>query len=37
MPRSTWSTTFNFVQEANAGVRLGKKLGDAGFFRTHWH
>lgn len=36
VPRSTWSTTFNFVQEANAGVRLGKKLWlDAGFFRTH--
>ena len=36
VPRSTWSTTFNFIQEANAGVRLCKNFWlDAGFFRTH--
>src|SRR6266446_2808459 len=36
VPRSTWSSTFNFIQEANAGVRLCKNFWvDAGFFRTH--
>jgi hypothetical protein len=36
VPRSAWSTTFNFIQEANAGVRLCKNFWlDAGFFRTH--
>jgi hypothetical protein len=36
VPRSTWSPTFNMVQEANFGVRVCKKLWvDAGFFRTH--
>src|SRR6185295_9910470 len=36
VPRSTWSNTFNFIQEANAGVRLCKNFWlDAGFFRTH--
>ena len=36
IPLSTWSPTFNFIQEANVGVRLCKKAWlDAGFFRTH--
>src|SRR6185503_1699685 len=36
VPRSTWSSTFNLIQEANAGVRLCKNFWvDAGFFRTH--
>ena len=36
VPRSTWSSTFNFVQEANIGVRLCKNFWiDGGFFRTH--
>ena len=35
-PKSSWSEFFNFVQEANAGFRLYKKLWlDAGFFRSH--
>lgn len=34
--RSAWSTTFNPIMEAHAGVRLAKKVWlDAGFFRTH--
>lgn len=37
IPSSTWSSKFNFIQEANAGVLLCKKLWlDAGFFRTHF-
>lgn len=33
---TTWSTKYNYIQEANVGVRLHKKLWlDAGFFRTH--
>lgn len=33
---SSWSPKLNFVQEANAGFRIYKKLWiDAGFFRTH--
>ena len=36
IPLSSWSKTFNFIQEAYAGVRLSKKIWlDAGFFRTH--
>lgn len=36
MPRSVWSPVYNYVQEANAGVRLFKRLWfDAGLFRTH--
>jgi hypothetical protein len=36
IPRSTWSGNYNFIQEANVGVRLHKKIWlDAGFFRTH--
>ena len=36
IPRSSWSSTYNFIQEANAGIRLCKNLWlDAGFFRTH--
>ena len=34
--KTTWSPTYNMVQEANAGIRLRKGLWlDAGFFRTH--
>lgn len=34
--KSTWSSTFNNIMEAHAGVRLCKKVWvDAGFFRTH--
>ncbi|MEP7265433.1 MAG: outer membrane beta-barrel protein [Bacteroidota bacterium] len=33
---SAWSPIYNMIQEANAGVRLGKQLWlDAGFFKTH--
>lgn len=36
IPQSAWSTKYNFIQEANVGVRLIPKLWlDAGFFRTH--
>ncbi len=36
MPSSAWSPVFNLIQEANAGVRLTKKIWlDAGFFKTH--
>ncbi|MGZ3865524.1 MAG: outer membrane beta-barrel protein [Bacteroidia bacterium] len=36
MPRSVWSPVYNYIQEANAGLRLFKKVWlDAGFFRTH--
>jgi len=36
-PESSWSPHFNFVQEANLGFRIVKKLWlDAGFFRTHF-
>lgn len=36
IPASSWSGTYNAIQEANAGIRLHKKLWlDAGFFRTH--
>jgi hypothetical protein len=36
MPRSVWSPVYNYIQEANAGVRILKKLWlDAGLFRTH--
>jgi len=36
IPVSAWSSTFNSIMEAHAGVRLCKKLWlDAGFFRTH--
>ena len=37
IPRSTWDAAYNYVQEANAGIRLCKKWWlDAGFFRTHF-
>ena len=37
IPLSAWSAKYNFIQEANAGIRLHKKLWlDAGFFRTHF-
>lgn len=36
IPASAWSQDFNMIQEANAGIRLSKKLWlDAGFFKTH--
>ena len=36
LPSAAWSPVFNIIQEANAGVRLTKKLWlDAGFFKTH--
>lgn len=35
-PKSSWSAQFNFIQEANLGFKLYKRLWlDAGFFRTH--
>lgn len=35
-PQASWSNHLNFIQEANAGFRIVKKLWlDAGFFRTH--
>jgi hypothetical protein len=37
IPASAWSSTFNNIMEAHAGVRLCTKLWlDAGFFRTHF-
>lgn len=36
IPASAWPTTFNLIQEANAGFRIYKKWWmDAGFFKTH--
>ena len=36
IPRSAWSGNYNYIQEANAGIRITKKLWlDGGFFRTH--
>ncbi len=36
IPLSTWSSKYNFIQEANVGIRLFKQLWiDGGFFRTH--
>jgi hypothetical protein len=36
MPRSIWSPVYNYIQEANAGIRLFNKVWlDAGLFRTH--
>ena len=36
MPVSAWSPVFNVLQEANAGLRITKKIWlDAGFFKTH--
>ncbi|KOY87135.1 hypothetical protein AD998_14145 [bacterium 336/3] len=36
IPASAWSPTYNFLQEANVGIRIVKDLWiDAGFFRTH--
>lgn len=35
-PKSSWSADYNFIQEANLGFKLYKKLWfDMGFFRTH--
>src|ERR1035437_320389 len=34
VPRSAWSTNYNFIQEANVGIRLHKTLWlEGGFFR----
>ena len=36
IPLSAWSGNYNFIQEANVGFRICKKLWvDAGFLRTH--
>jgi hypothetical protein len=36
IPRSSWSGNYNYLQEANVGIRLCKNLWlDGGFFRTH--
>lgn len=36
VPASSWPSTFNLIQEANAGFRIAKKWWfDAGFFKTH--
>lgn len=36
IPQSAWSPKYNFIQEANVGFKLAKKLWfDFGFFRTH--
>jgi hypothetical protein len=36
IPASAWSPVFNFLQEANIGYRLSKKIWlDAGLFKTH--
>lgn len=36
IPQSAWSSKYNFIQEANVGVRIIPKLWfDIGFFRTH--
>ncbi|MEO8768655.1 MAG: outer membrane beta-barrel protein [Ferruginibacter sp.] len=37
IPLSAWSSKYNFIQEANAGILLCKNLWlDGGFFRTHF-
>lgn len=36
IPKSSWSNTYNFIQEANVGFRISKGLWlDGGFFRSH--
>ncbi len=36
LPSAAWSPVYNFIQEANVGVRLSKTLWlDGGFFKTH--
>ena len=36
LPRAVWSPVYNYIQEANAGVKLFKNVWfDAGFFRSH--
>ncbi len=36
VPESSWPKTFNLIQEANGGFKLGKKFWfDFGFFKTH--
>ena len=36
IPASAWSPVFNMIQEANVGVKLGKKFWlDPGLFKTH--
>jgi opacity protein-like surface antigen len=35
--QSSWSKTYNYIQEAHAGLRISRRLwADAGFFRTHF-
>lgn len=37
IPKSSWSSTFNNIMEAHAGIRFCRNLWlDAGFFRTHF-
>lgn len=36
IPKSAWSNYLNFIQEANMGFKLSKRIWlDAGYFRTH--
>lgn len=36
LPTAAWSPVFNYIQEANVGIRLAKNLWvDGGFFKTH--
>ncbi|MEI8280669.1 MAG: outer membrane beta-barrel protein [Bacteroidota bacterium] len=36
LPTSAWSPVYNYIQEANVGIRLKKNIWlDAGFFKTH--
>lgn len=36
IPAAAWSGTFNYIQEANVGIRLASRLWlDGGFFKTH--
>ncbi|MCB0728477.1 MAG: outer membrane beta-barrel protein [Ignavibacteriae bacterium] len=36
IPKSSWSETYNFIQEANAGFRISRGLWlDGGFFRSY--
>lgn len=36
IPRAAWSPVYNYIQEANAGIKATKHIWiDAGFFKTH--
>ena len=36
LPNASWSPVYNYIQEANVGFRLSKKIWlDGGFFKTH--